>query len=76
MNREKFIAWKTAEAMKELHINQIVHIQANNDWHGLYGIVHSRTNDTVYIQCVGKPYWQYEVRQNNMNDVVLCDIFY
>lgn len=48
-----------------MNVGNIVKIEDNNDWKGMYGIVQYIHDDEAYVFCVQMPWYLYKVTKAN-----------
>ena len=64
--------WKGVNRiMGNFNINDHVLIVADNDWHGMIGIVRDISHNNMQIFCIKKPAHVYFVNENNIDDIEL-----
>ena len=55
--------------MGDFSVHDHVRIVADNEWHGLVGIVRDISNGFMHIFCVRRPSDVYFVGEHNINDI-------
>ncbi|MDT8717940.1 hypothetical protein IAI10_14845 [Clostridium sp. 19966] len=48
-----------------MNVGNIVKIEDNNEWKGMYGIIRYIHGDEAYVFCVQMPCYLYRVTKNN-----------
>ena len=61
--------------MGNFNINDHVIIVADNDWHGMIGIVRDVSNNVLQIFCIKRPTHVYFVDETNIGDIELLGAY-
>ena len=61
--------------MREFKLHDHVRIIADNDWHGLIGIVRDISHGFMHIVCVRRPATVYLVGDVNIDDIEPLEAF-
>ena len=61
--------------MGNYHVNDQVLIVADNEWHGMIGIIRDISYNVMQVFCIKKPAHVYLVDENNLTDIELLGSF-
>lgn len=62
-------------SITDLKLGDIVQLQSNDEWNGLYGIV-DKINykyQLAYIYCIQFPVYLYEIGLHNLNNIKIAE---